>query len=50
MEDMSIRLTLTVGEIQKLAKATGYEIEDKDDLYQAVLMAIEKYIETYKEG
>ena len=50
MEDMSIQLTLTGEEIEQLVKTTGYEIEDKEDLYQAVLMAIEKYVETYKEG
>lgn len=44
MEDMSIQLTLTVEEIKQLAMVIGYEIEDKEDLYQAVLMAIEKYI------
>lgn len=49
MEDMSIQLTLTSEEIQQLAKVTGYEIEDKEDVMQAVLMAIEKYVETYKE-
>lgn len=49
MEDMSIQLTLTVEEIQQLEKVIGYEIEDKEDLYQAVLMAIEKYVETYKD-
>ena len=49
MEDMSIQLTLTAEEIEQLAEVTGYEIEDKEDLYQAILMAIEKYIETYEE-
>ena len=49
MEYMSIQLTLTADEIQQLSKVTGCEIEDKEDLYQAVLMAIEKYVETYKE-
>lgn len=49
MEDMSVQLTLTVEEIQQLAEVTGYEIEDKEDLTQAILMAIEKYVETYKE-
>ena len=49
MEDMSVQLTLTAEEVRQLAKATGSEIEDKEDLYQAVLMAIEKYVETYKE-
>ena len=49
MEDMSIQLTLTAEEIEQLVKVTGYEIEDREDLYQVVMMAIEKYIETYKE-
>lgn len=49
MEDISIQLTLTTEEIRQLAEVTGYEIEDKEDLYQAVLMAIEKYVETYKD-
>ena len=48
MEDMSVQLTLTVEEIQQLAKVTGYEIKDKEDLTQAILMTIEKYVETYK--
>ena len=50
MEDMSIQLTLTGEEIEQLAKATGGEIKDKEDLYQAVLMAIEKYVETYERN
>lgn len=50
MDDMSIQLTLTGEEIQQLAKTTGYEIENKEDLTQAILMAIEKYVETYKEN
>ena len=50
MEDISIQLTLTAEEIEQLAQIIGYEIEDKEDLYQAVLMAIEKYVETYKEA
>jgi hypothetical protein len=50
MEDMSIQLTLTGEEIQQLAKVTGYEIEGKEDLTEAIRMAIEKYIETYMEG
>lgn len=48
MEDMNIQLTLTSEEIQQLAEVTGYKIEDKEDLAQAVRMAIEKYVETYK--
>ena len=47
MEDMSVQLTLTSEEIEQLAEATGYDIEDKEDLTQAILMAIEKYVETY---
>ena len=50
MEDMSVQLTLTVEEIQQLEKVTGYEIEDKEDLTQAIRMAIEKYVETYEEN
>ena len=50
MEDMSVQLTLTAEEIQQLETVTGYEIADKEDLTQAILMAIEKYIETYEEG
>lgn len=46
---MTIQLTLTGEEIEQLAKATGYTIEEKEDLYQAVLMAIEKYVETYTD-
>lgn len=49
MEDMSVQLTLTVEEVQQLAEVVGFEIEDKEDLTQAILMAIEKYVETYKE-
>lgn len=49
MEDITIQLTLTGEEIEQLAKVTGYDIVNKESLYQAVLMAIEKYIETYKE-
>ena len=50
MKDMGIQLTLTGEEIEQLAKITGYDIVDKESLYQAVLMAIEKYVETYKEN
>ena len=48
-EDMSIQLTLTGDEIEQLEQVTGIEIVDKERLYQAVLMAVEKYVETYKE-
>jgi hypothetical protein len=47
MEETSIQLTLSEEEIKGLEKAVGWAIEDKEDLYQAVLMAIEKYVETY---
>ena len=50
MEDMSIKLTLTGEEIEGLEKAVGWNIKDKEDLYQAVLMAIEKYVETYERN
>jgi hypothetical protein len=50
MGDMSVQLTLTAEEIQQLEAVTGYEIEDKEDLTQAIWMAIEKYIETYEEA
>lgn len=50
MEDISVQLTLTGEEIQQLEKATGYEIADKEDLTQAILMAIEKYVDTYNKG
>lgn len=49
-EDMSIQLTLTGEEIEQLEHATGIEVVDKEGLYQAVLMAIEKYVETYQEN
>lgn len=50
MEDTSIQLTLSEEEIMELEEAVGWKIEDKEDLYHAVLMAINKYVETYKEG
>ena len=50
MEDVSIQLTLSGDEIQGLEKAVGWKIEDKEVLYQAVLMAIEKYVETYERN
>lgn len=49
MEDISVQLTLTGEEIEQLAEVTGYDIEDKEDLTQAILMAIEKYVKTYKK-
>ena len=48
-EDMSIQLTLTGDEIEQLEQVTCINIVDKEGLYQAVLTAIEKYVETYKE-
>jgi hypothetical protein len=50
MEETSIQLTLSEDEIKDLEKAVGWKIEDKEDLYEAVLMAIEKYVETYQEN
>ncbi len=50
MEDISIQLTLSAMEIMELEEVVGWKIEDKEDLYQAVLMAINKYVETYKEN
>lgn len=50
MEDISIQLTLSGDEIMELEEVVGWKIEDKEDLYQAVLMAINKYVETYKEN
>ena len=48
MKDTSIQLTLSENEINDLEEAVGWEIEDKEDLYQAVLMAVEKYINDNK--
>lgn len=45
---ISIQLTLSEEEIIELEDVVGWKIEDKEDLYQAVLMAINKYVETYK--
>ena len=45
-EDISVQLTLTGEEIEQLAKVTGCDIENKEDLTQAIRMAIEKYVET----
>jgi hypothetical protein len=50
MEETSIQLTLSEEEIKGLEKAVGWKIEDKEDLYEAVLMVIEKYVETYQEN
>lgn len=44
MEETSIQLTLSEDEIKGLEKATGWKIEDKENLYQAVIMAVQKYI------
>ena len=48
--DMNIRLTLAGEEIEQLEQVVGFEIKDKEELHSAVLMAIEKYVETYKES
>ena len=47
---ISIQLTLSEEEIIELEEVVGWKIEDKESLYQAVLMAINKYVETYKEN
>lgn len=44
MEETSIQLTLSEDEIKALEKAVGWAIEDKEDLYQAVIMTVQKYI------
>lgn len=49
MEDTSIQLTLSEEEIKGLEKAVGCEIEDKEDLYQAVIAVVLGYINDYKE-
>lgn len=48
MEETSIQLTLSEEEIKNLEKAVCWKIEDKEDLYQAVIMAIKGYSETHK--
>jgi hypothetical protein len=50
MEDTSIQLTLSEEEIKGLEKAVGWAIEDKEDLYQAVITAVLQYIKDYKES
>lgn len=49
MEETSIQVTLSEDEIKGLEKATGWKIEDKEDLYQAVITAILQYTKDYKE-
>ena len=44
---MEIKLTFQENEIVELEETTGINIKDKETLCNAVLMAIEKYIETY---
>lgn len=48
MGETSIQLTLSGDEIKGLENAVGWKIEEKEDLYQAVLMAVQKYIKDYK--
>ena len=49
MEDMSIQLTLSGDEIKGLEKAVGWAIEDKEDLYQAVITVVLERINDCKE-
>ena len=49
MEETSIQLTLSEEEIKGLEKATGWKIEDKEDLYQAVIGVVLGHINGYKE-
>lgn len=44
MEETSIQVTLSEEEIKALEKAAGWKIEDKEDLYQAVIGVILEYI------
>ena len=44
MEETSIQVTLSEGEIAALERAVGWKIEDKEDLYQAVIGVILEYI------
>jgi hypothetical protein len=48
MEETSIQLTLSEEEIKDLEKAVGWKIEDKEDLYQAVITAVKEHSETHK--
>ena len=48
MEEISIQLTLSEDEVKDLEKAVGWKIEDKEDLYQAVITAIKEHSETHK--
>lgn len=49
MEETSIQLTLSEEEIKGLEKAVGWTIEDKEDLYQAVITVVLGRINDYKE-
>jgi hypothetical protein len=49
MEETSIQLTLSEEEIKGLEKAVGWKIEDKEDLYQAVITVVLGYINDNKE-
>lgn len=48
MEETSIQLTLSEEEIKNLENAVGWKIEDKEDLYQAVITATKEYSEAHK--
>ena len=50
MEDISIQLTLSGDEIKGLEKAMGWAIEDKEDLYQAVITVVLGRINDCKEA
>ncbi len=49
MKETSIQLTLSEEEIQGLEKAVGWKIEDKEDLYQAVITVVLERINDCKE-
>ena len=49
MEDTSIQLTLSEEEIKGLEKVVGWAIEDKEDLYQAVITVVLGRISDCKE-
>ena len=49
MEETSIQLTLSEEEIKDLEKAVGWKIEDKEDLYQAVITIVLEHINGCKE-
>lgn len=50
MEETSIQLTLSEDEIKGLEKAVGWSIEDKEDLYQAVITVVLGCINDCKEA